>query len=237
MNSVHSRKNLGRFYIVLALLFVVFTAIAFAVPFRKTPVFYLAYGFGLLAIAAQLVIQPRAFAQGVGARSKFYGFPLARIGVWYLAAQVVLSLLTMALTAILPLWVPLVIFVLLFAAAAVGLITVDAVRDEAERQDTSLADHTLSMRTLQSRAAALTEQCPAGSERRSLKKLSEALQYSDPVSSSATENIEHDLSNYLDELQTALIENDRKSIPEICSRTMNALSERNRICKLSKSTT
>ena len=107
--------------------------------------------------------------------------------------------------------------------------------DEAERQDTSLADHTLSMRTLQSRAAALTEQCPAGSERSSLKKLSEALQYSDPVSSSATENIEHDLSNYLDKLQTALIENDRKSIPEICSRTMNILSERNRICKLSKS--
>lgn len=235
MNSVHSRKNIGRFYIVLALLFVVFTVIAFAVPFWKTPAFYLAYGFGLLAIAAQLVIQPRAFAQGAGARSKFYGFPLARIGVWYLAAQLVLSFLTMALAAILPLWVPLVIFVLLFAAAAVGLITVDAVRDEAERQDTSLADHTLSMRTLQSRAAALTEQCPAGSERSSLKKLSEALQYSDPVSSSATENIEHDLSSYLDELQTALIENDRKSIPEICSRTMNALSERNRICKLSKS--
>ena len=93
-------KSMIRFLVILAVVLIVFVVIAFVIPFAHTGVFWVALVFGLIAIAAQLYVQPKAFA-GEGARSKFYGFPIGRVGVIYLIAQLVLSLAAMALSAVL----------------------------------------------------------------------------------------------------------------------------------------
>ncbi|MCM1335363.1 MAG: hypothetical protein NC084_10960 [Bacteroides sp.] len=45
-------KNQIRFLVIVALVFVVFSVIAFAPPFARTGVFWLAYVFGVLAVIA-----------------------------------------------------------------------------------------------------------------------------------------------------------------------------------------
>ena len=57
-------KNKKRGYIVLAILFVVYSVIAFAAPFQMTAVFWIAYLFGVFAIAAQLYIFGISFKSG-----------------------------------------------------------------------------------------------------------------------------------------------------------------------------
>ena len=92
-------KNEIRGYIVDAILLIVFSVIAFAAPFAKTGVFWMAYLFGVIAIAYQIYVFQISFNQGDDVKSKFYGFPIARVGVIYLAVQLVLSLIEMCLAA------------------------------------------------------------------------------------------------------------------------------------------
>lgn len=226
-------KNTTRFLAVLAILLVVFLLIAFVVPFSKTASFWLALGFGLLAIAAQLFIQSKAFV-GPDARSKFYGFPIGRVGVLYLAVQLALSLLAMALASVLPPWVAAVVFLLLLAAAALGFLAADAVRDEVERQDAKLKSDVAVMRALQSQAASLAPQCDDPEARAALAEISEQFRYSDPVSSPATAEAETELGAVLEELQASLLDRDTAAVAPLTAKLQALLTERNRLCRLNK---
>lgn len=153
------KRNGARGAIALAILLAVFNAIAFAVPFAKTPVFWIAYGFGTFAILFQLYIFKTSFSGRGDARSRFYGFPIVRIGVYYLVGQLIASIVEMALAGIMPVWIPLVINVLLAALAILGCVTVETMRDEIVQQDTKLKKNVSNMRQLQSLSAALAGQC------------------------------------------------------------------------------
>ena len=83
------RKNLVRTYGILAILFVVFTVVVFAVPFVKNAVFWVSYLFVMLAIGVQGYAIHTAFSKEEPVTSKLYGFPVARIGFIYLVAQTI----------------------------------------------------------------------------------------------------------------------------------------------------
>lgn len=228
-------KNKIRVITFAAIALVVFNVIAFVIPIPKSAVFWVAYIFGMLAIAAQLLFMNVAFSGKEDIRSKFYGFPIARIGVIYGACQLLLSFAAMALGAFIPVWVPVVVFVIIAAAAGVGLISTDMVREEIEKQDEKLVKDVSRMRSLQSKMNVLISQTDAGSElKTALDKLADEIKYSDPVSSSATEQIEDELNFNIEELQKAIVDGDNTSALTICKKTSGILAERNRLCKLNK---
>ena len=228
------KKTKQRTGIVLAVVFVVFTVAAFAIPFRKNAVFWLSYVFGAVAIAAQLYVLSVAFVGQESLRSKFYGFPIARVGVVYLIVQLILSLVCMALAAILPIWVAILLDAVVLGAAAVGFVATDAMRDEIQRQDTALKKDVSAMRAMQSMARPLADQCGDAAVAAELEKLSEALRYSDPVSGPAVAAAEAELKRLLEELQKAVADQDYAAAGTLCRQAMAALSERNRLCKLNK---
>lgn len=228
-------KNKIRVITFAAIALVVFNVIAFVIPIPKSAVFWVAYIFGMLAIAAQLLFMNVAFSGKEDIRSKFYGFPIARIGVIYGACQLLLSFAAMALGAFIPVWVPVVVFVIIAAAAGVGLISTDMVREEIEKQDEKLVKDVSRMRSLQSKMNVLISQTDAGGElKTALDKLADEIKYSDPVSSSATEQIEDELNFNIEELQKAIVDDDNVSALTICKKTSGILAERNRLCKLNK---
>lgn len=91
------KKNATRWRVILAVLLVVYNVIVFAVPFPKNAAFFVSWLFTLAAIGAQVYVVRAAFYQGEGVKSKFYGWPIAKIGAVYLAVQLVLGLAFMAL--------------------------------------------------------------------------------------------------------------------------------------------
>lgn len=217
-----------------AIVLVLYCILAFVIPFPRGAVFWLSFVFTLLAIFAQLYVLKISFADGKSARSKFYGFPIARIGLFYLIAQLIAGFVCMALGAILPVWVAVLIFVVILGAAALGLIAADAIREEVERQDTVLKKNVETMRALQSLGAGLVGQCEDKALSDDLQKLSDALRFSDPVSSDSTAETEAELGKLLDELQRALLDGDTAGVSGLCRRAQTVLAERNRICKLNK---
>ena len=220
--------------LVLALLFVVYTLIVLAVPFAKGGMFWLTYLFTAAAFGVQAYVFKLSFEKEAGAKSKFYGFPIARVGVLYLAVQIVLGLVFMALAAMAPVWLALVLYLALLVAAAVGVIATDSIRDEVERQDTQLKKDVATMRALQSKAAALPARCEDATAKASLEKLAEEFRYSDPVSAPALADLETDMAATMEELSAAVTDGDNAAVLALCKKISATLAERNRLCKLNK---
>lgn len=227
-------KNELRGYIVDAILFVVFSVIAFAAPFEMNAVFWLAYIFGVIAIFAQIYFFRISFTKGNGAKSKFYGFPIAKIGVVYLIAQLTVSLVEMIVAKGLPTWIAVILNVIIVAVVALGCISADVMRDEINRQDSELKKNVSNMRALQSLSASLVGLCSDESLKNFLQNMAEEFKYSDPVSSEDTLEREKELDVQLKELQKAIVDGDIESAKALCGKIGIGLAERNRIAKLGK---
>lgn len=228
-------KNAVRFLIFIGLALLVFNVIAFVVPFAKTGTFWIGYLFGTISILGQIAVMKLAFNGTTTVRSKFYGFPVARIGIIYAVVQVLLSIFLMALAAYIPAWIPVVIFIILFAIAAAGLVASDTVREEVVRQDAKIVEDVKTMRNLQSKMNMLVSQSDCNEEVKSaLSSLAEEIKYSDPVSGKATKELEQELLFDIEELQKVVVDGDNESALKICKKAMGILAERNRLCKLNK---
>lgn len=230
------RKNTIRWWVILGVVLVVYNVIVFAVPFPKNPIFFLSWAFTLAAIGVQAYVVCTAFYQGEGAKSKLYGWPIAKIGVTYLAVQLVLGLVFMALGFALavPVWLPLVLYVALLGVSAVGFVAVDAARDEVVRQDVKLKKDVFRMRTLQSKASAMCALAQDSQIQLLLERFAEALRFSDPVSNEAVQDVESDLAACIDELQQAVSDGDTEAVVMLERKAEAVLAERNRLCKLNK---
>lgn len=229
-------NNTKKGVVALAIALVIFCVMAFVIPFPKNGLFWTGFIFGLIAILGQVPIWMIAFRGAESARSKFYGMPIARIGVIYMVVQLILSFIAMGLAwvPVVPAWPFIIVSLLFFAAAALGTIATDMTREEIERQDVQIKRDVSKMRELQSLGNSLVRQCDNAEVKSELQKLSDALRFSDPVSSDATADSEAELKQLLDELQNALLDGDTAGVCGLCKQAQNVLAERNRICKLNK---
>ena len=226
-------KNKTRFFIVLAILFAVLTVIAIALPIAKTAAFWISYVFAVIALAVQIYAYPKAFA-GESVKSKFYGFPIARVTTIYLVAQLVLSLVFMIAGKWVPAWIPVILFALMLGAAAIGFIAAEGMRDEVERQDVVHKANVGTMRALQSKAVFIAGQCEDAETKKALDAFAEALRFSDPVSSDALKDIEENLTGLVEELGNAVLDKDYSATRTLCAKASSLLADRNRMCKLNK---
>ena len=227
-------KNAIRWWVVLGVVLVVYNVLAFALPFPKTAVFAVSYLFTMIAILAQIYVIRTAFYRGEGVKSKFYGFPIAKLGVIYLAVQLIAGLVFMALGLIVPVWLPLALYVVLLGIAAAGFVAADAARDEVVQQEVKLEKNVSRMREFQAKGRALVALNQVPEAARPLEKLAEDLRFSDPVSSEALTEIEDQLAECLAQLQEAVSAQKTEQILSVCQEAEHILAEPNQLCKLSK---
>lgn len=227
---MYMNKNMLRGCAVLAILLVAYLLVIFLIPFAHTAVFWVSFVFTLIAFGVVAAACWLAFVRKPDAKSRFYGFPIARIGVIYGAAQLVCGLAFMALGKWVPVWAAVLVYALGLGAAAIGLIAADTVAEEIQAQDVRLKVNVSFMRDLQSKVNRMAAQC----ELAELRQLSEDIRYSDPVSSDALAEIERDLAAAVDDLQAAVVEGDWQAARTLCRNASALLTERNRLCKLNK---
>ena len=230
------KKNQKRQLIICGIILVCFLALVFLIPFPKTASFWVCFVFSLIALVAQVYVFKIAFDKGEPLKSKFYGFPIAKIGVIYLIVQLVVSFIIMGVgfAVKVPVWIALLVCILILGVFASGLVAADIMREEVERQDVQLKINVQTMRALQSKSAALAGSCGDEETKKKLTDLADKFRYSDPVSSDALAAIEQDLTACVDELQNAVLEGDWDSAGLLIAKTETTLAERNRLCKLNK---
>ena len=224
------KKDTIRAIIVAVIMLAVYNLVAFMIPFAHTAAFWISYGFTLVAFAVVCASIYIAFIKNPDAKSRFYGFPIARIGVLYGGAQLIASLIVMALAQWTPWWIPVLVYAIGMGAAVIGLVAADAVVEEIQTQDVKLKKDVSLMRSLQSKVSQIASQ----TDDAAIKALAEEFRYSDPVSSEAIADAEADLAAAVDELQAAYVDGDNDAVAQLCRKAAALLAERNRICKLNK---
>ena len=227
-------RNQVREWLITAIVFAVFSVVAFAAPFTRNNVFWVGYGFGAVAILAQILVFHKAFHEGETVTGKFFGFPIAHIGVAWAAAQIVVSLVYMALAAHIAPWIAVMVSVVLMGVALVGMIAADTAREEAERVEAKQKSDVRTMRRLQAEAKAMAASCGDVMVKKQLQELSDELRFSDPVSSSALFEIEQELEAAMQAVRTALDAEDMAAAGKQIELARRTLAKRNMLCRDTK---
>lgn len=224
------KKNFARSTVCLGVLLVLYMLLAFLIPFVKTAVFWISFVFTLVAFAVTGWSLYTAFLKKPDVTSRFYGFPIARIGVIYGGGQLAASLLLMALGKWTPAWLAVLVYAAMLGAAVIGLVSADAVVETIHTQDQKLKKDVTFIGSLQSKANQMAAQCSLPE----MRQFCENVRYSDPVSSEALAEIERDLSAAVDDLQSAVVDGDTEMIAQLVRKADGLLGERSRVCKLNK---
>ena len=224
------RRELG----IVLIIFAAYNLLVFLIPFPLTEVFWLAYAFDLAAIVAQAPVILVAHKNGRNLRSRFYGFPIIRLGIIYLCVQLTVSFVIMPLSPWMPRWLAVLLFELILAFFAVGLIAADTIRDEIEFQDKKRTSGTFVIVKLRSVTAVMEQQCENADTQKIIRQLADQLRYSDPVSSAVLQNIENSIFNCVREAKNAMANQRYSETQRLCLKAMEMLTERNELCKQNK---
>lgn len=219
----------------LVLLFVVFNIVAFAPPFNKNEGFWIAYFAGLIALVSQVYFFKKSFKASSTTKSRFYGYPIARIGVIYLAVQLVFSIVEMTLANSVNSWIYLIINLVVIAFAALGCISTEVARDEVVKQDEVVSLETSAMRAMRVRAKSIRESCKNKDLQYSLDELVACIEFSDPKSNKSTKNIDEQIQLELENLADLSLSGSVESAKELVLTIQALVSERNDLCKMTKS--
>lgn len=224
------KKETLRLGVVALFVLIAYNLAVFMIPCLKTPTFWISWFFSLLSFGVGCYSLYISLIKKSDARSRFYGFPIARIGIVYLIAQVAIGGVFMALGHIIPWWLATVLFAIFLALAVIGLVSAEAIVYQIQELDQKLKKDVSIMRGLQSKVTSLASQC----DEPAVRKLAESFLYSDPVSNRSIIEAETELSVMVDALQAAILAGKTEEIQLLCRKTSAALDERNRLCKLNK---
>ena len=124
-------KGLKIYFAIMAIIAIMFTVLAFVIPFEKKSyaTFIVSYVGVLVALAVQCYVGVLVFKKSTSLRSKVYGIPVIRVSIIYLILQMITSVVLMITNAfvLVPVFIPAVILVLLTGFAAICvLLTVGA---------------------------------------------------------------------------------------------------------------
>lgn len=221
------KKNKGMAYAVLAIAFVLFNVIAFAIPTAKTATFWIAYAFSVVAFALQIVIWKFAFKGTDTLKSKFLGIPLISVGITYLIIQIIAFAIFMAL----PLtasWIAIVVCALILGISAICLIGTETGREEIKRVEEKVEKKVFYIKALQVDIEMLASTETDSDTKAALTKLAEKIRFSDPMSNDVLTDLEAEITDKVNELK--IVENKAEIITVLDS----LITERNKKAKLLK---
>ena len=221
------KKNSTKGYVILGILFVLISVIAFAVPTVKTATFWIAYVFTAAAFAAQIIIWKTALGKEGTLKSKFLGFPVVHIGIVYAIVQTV-AFAVFLFVPTLPMWSAIVVCSVIAGISAVCMISADAGRDEIERVEAKVQKKVFYIRELQADIELLADNETNADVKTALTQLAEKIRFSDPMSSEQLADLENKISAKVLELKTA------PNKVEIITELNSLLDERNKKCKILK---
>ena len=221
------KKNSTKGYVILGILFVLISIIAFAVPTVKTATFWIAYVFTAAAFAAQIGIWKTALGKEGTLKSKFLGFPVVHIGIVYAIIQTVAFAVSLFVPT-LPVWSAIVVCSVIAGISAVCMICVDAGRNEIERVEAKVQNKVFYIRELQADIELLADNETNADVKTALTQLAEKIRFSDPMSNEQLADLEDKISTKIEELKTT------SSQLEIITELNSLLDERNKKCKILK---
>ena len=225
-------KNTVAFGLIYVILLGVFNLLVFTISKSRNDVFWLSYGFMTLAFVVQIVSMFMSF-KSADVETAFFGIPLASFSVFYLCAELVIGALFMIFQ-MASFTLALVIQVLVLAVFLIIAIISLLSRDTVQQISDNVKEHVSNLKSVLVDIEMLMDGCTDPELKADLRKLSETVKYSDPISNDAVADVEQRIMRKISELRINIDDNQIADAKQSCADLERLYVERNKKLAISK---
>lgn len=227
------KKNglmLALIYLVIA---VAYNLVVFLVFKDFNNIFWISYSF---MVVAYLIHIGCAFsiAKNTDVKALFFGIPLGAFSIYFVLAELFTSFVFMIFKNHASVKAAVVIQALLLCVFIVIAIVSIMTRDTVQNVDKKIKENVNFVKGINVDIEMLIQRCTNPDATAALKKLSETVRYSDPMTNSIVATQEQMIMQYMAELRTVFDSGNMDSVKELCSKIELLFIERNKKLMISK---
>ena len=231
------KSNFKYYVIVWVVLVAIFNVIVFVTPNEVAGVskfdgsFWVGYIFIMITFVAQLGVAWYSLKDDI--TKTFYRMPLLSISYGSLIAMMVVGILCMVMPGF-PVWVGIILCLLVLAFSIVSMMQAQAAASVIGDIDTKIKNKTFFIKSLTVEIDSLLARAASSEMSEELKKVYEAVRYSDPMSNDALSGIESSITIKVSELSECVGKADIEGVKVLVKEINILLNDRNKKCKLLK---
>ena len=232
MRRMTDKKTLILFAIIYIVIFAVMNMLVFFVFNEKNNVFWISYGFMCAAFVIQIVSMFLA-VKSLETEAVFFGIPLASISLFYFFAAVFAAAVFMIFQNApvkLAIGLQAIILAVYAVIAVISLMARDTVQDANDNIKVSV----VAIRSMQADVETLRVQAQDPALKEKLRKLSETIRYSDPMSNVAVVDVEGQIMQALTELRICCENSQNAEACQKCGEIEVLFLRRNNLLKATK---
>ena len=219
--------------VVGGIIFVLYNILVFTFAGNKTPVFWWAYGFTVLAFLLQVIATCVSYKRNTTVKDVFFGIPLTAISLTYLSAQIVAGTVFMILSGS-NLKIANVVQIILLAVYLIFAISALFAKNTVESIAEKTKEKILFIKLLENDVLSLQDKINDPAIQTRLSALSELIRYSDPMSHPSLALLEQKVSNKITMLAEKAESGKMDEVNGLFDEIEALMAERNRKCKLLK---
>lgn len=227
------KKNGLMLALIYLVIFVAYNLVVFLVFKNFNAVFWISYAFMLVAFLIHIGCA-FSIAKNTSVKALFFGIPLGAFSVYFVLAELFTSFAFMIFKANASVKVTIVIQALLLCVFAVVAIVSIMTRDTVYNVDQKIKENVNFIKGINVDVEMLMQRCTNPETTGALKKLSETIKYSDPMTNSVVATQEQMIMQYMAELRTVFDAGDMDSVKGLCSKIELLFVERNKKLMISK---
>lgn len=218
--------------LIYLIIFAVFNLLVFLIFKNKNGVFWMSYAFMCIAFLVQIGSMFLAL-RTLETETVFMGIPLASLSFYYFFAAIFAGAVFMIFQ-VAPFKLALIIQILILAAYAVVAILSLIARDAVQDVNDTVKENVAAIRTLNVDVDVLIPQVSDPALKKALKKVSETVKYSDPMSNDAVADIEQQIMQTVNALRIQIENNNNAEAVQACKDIEVLFLQRNSLLKATK---
>ena len=227
------QKNLLLTGLIYVIMLGVFNMLAFMIFKNYANVFWISYSFMTLAFVVQFAALFLSFFKKTDVETIFFGMPLVSFSLYYLIAELCVGTVFMIFQKI-GTTIPVIVQVLLLAVFSIVSIIAIMARDAVQDIGDNVKQKVVQLKSVRVDVEVLLESCADAALKTKLKKLSETIKYSDPMSNDAIADVEQRIQQKISELRIYCESNEIEEAKKTCSALELLYVERNKRLMISK---
>ncbi len=226
------KKNFKNYLIVWAVLVVIFNVICFLTPTEKNGSFWTGYIFIMLSFIGQLACAYVVLKEG-DKQKLFYKLPLLTVSFSSLIVSVIVGSLCMAIPNT-PNWFGTIVGVVILGFTVIAVVKASAAADIVLSIDEKVKTQTFFIKALLIDVNTLLTKAKDSETQAEIKKVCDAVKYSDPMSSDALASTEAQITLTFNNLSSAVESDDIEAVKKLTADILVLIKDRNSKCKLLK---
>ena len=232
MKNTTAKKTGIMAALIYIIAFAIFNLLVFAIFKQRNGVFWMSYAFMCIAFIVQVGTMFLAM-KTLETETVFMGISLASLSFYYFFAAVFAGAVFMIFQ-IAPFMLALIVQVLILAIYAIVALLALMARDVVQDVNDNIKENVAAIKTLNVEVDVLIPQVSDAVLKKALKKLSETIKYSDPMSNDAVADIEQQIMQTVNELRIYIERSDNASAVQTCKDIEVLFLQRNSLLKATK---